>query len=252
MQERLHLDKSKDDPLLAEKIIKLVPKNSRLSFVGLGEPLMPIGQTRTIKILEKRPDISGFIQTNGSFKIKDELAHFIKKKRLEVGISYDTHHTAGQKVPIRIQKELVHGMAMSLSSIPINLSLKKLKEEFPNLNRILIEPLLDKTWDKPFISWEEVFNFCKKIKKEDSSIIIYMEISRHWKESKMIKKAEEGKEVIKNWYKMPGGFYIYLDDYTKTTRIMIDSRILEDSSRAMLPWKDLEDELIPIENFFAN
>ena len=96
MQKRLHLDKTKDNKDIVRKIIKYVPKKSHLNFVGLGEPLIPLGQKRISEILKKRLDIKGFIQTNGSFKINKELISLIKKGRLEIGMSYDAHHIKGK------------------------------------------------------------------------------------------------------------------------------------------------------------
>ena len=254
MQERLFLDNPRNYRNLAEKIIEHAPKNSYLYFVGLGEPTMPIGQKRIIKILESRPDIRGFIQTNGSFKLDEKIINFIKNKRLEVGMSYDDHHIEGQKIPVRIQKEYIQGLAISIKEIPKDFSIKKLKKEFPNIHRIVIEPLLNKIWDNPYLSWDKVAEFCKSIDKEDNSVLIYTEISKGW-EGKAINNVlknikENGKEVLKDWHKVPGGAYYYIEDYRVSPRILTNGKVLQNSMRSSLPWKEIEDELIPLEDYF--
>lgn len=57
--KRLHISSKlkRYDPDLVNKIIKYVPINSRLLFLGLGEPLVLSSQIKILKILNKRKDL---------------------------------------------------------------------------------------------------------------------------------------------------------------------------------------------------
>src|SRR3989338_7405432 len=94
--KRLHVNQRerRDDSKLAEKIIEYAPKDSTLIFVGLGEPTIPYSQERIRKILSERRDLNGFVQTNGSYPLNENIRKLIENRRLEIGLSLDQQHFA--------------------------------------------------------------------------------------------------------------------------------------------------------------
>jgi MoaA/NifB/PqqE/SkfB family radical SAM enzyme len=257
--KRLHVPASEKpvDSHLDEEIIKFVPKNSILLFIGLGEPLIPKIQEKIFNILSKRKDLLGFIQTNGSFKVKEGLVKLIKEKRLSVGISYDEHHfNSGQK--IQIQKELVEAVAIAVSSeTKINESYpNNLVKLFPNVNRILIEPLIDEDNTKITIGWKEIEAilelFAKKLK-----VSIYTEMYLNFINfigfKKYYKQAIVNlKKINENWFYSPKKFHVYVGDAKKSyIRILANGRVIDDFNDVVLSWKELE-KSPKIKEFFSN
>ncbi len=257
VKKRLHGEKPRDNPKIVEEIIQYVPQNSYLGFIGLGEPLMPIGQKRIEEIMTKRKDIQAHIQTNGSFKLNNKLVEFVKEGRLDIGISYDPHHQQTKNYKINIQKDCVIGITVVLSSTPKNFSVKSLKRKFPNLAKILVGPMFDINISitQPIMSWEKVYEFCAEIGDNKEGIIIFLEISKDWEDEpskEIIRKARTGKRILKECYAMPEGFFIYIDEYSKVPRILTNSKVLLAGEKGVLSWKEIENELVSIEKFFKD
>ncbi|MBI2043709.1 radical SAM protein [Candidatus Pacearchaeota archaeon] len=242
--KRLHVNSNerRNDPELVKKIIEHVPYNSTLLFVGLGEPTIPYSQERIGKILHSREDLKGYIQTNGSYPLKEELEGLIKQGRLEVGLSLDQQHFIGGQKKLRIQPEYVESISTIVTDEETQ---SKMPQGFPNLNRILITPLL--VGKKIANSWERLSETVVAYQGISNGVTIYTELPPPVREDniKLFEEAERDLEPLtpEGWRKSKEhGFYVDMEPTTprNSMRILIDGNYINIPILAEGSWQEVD------------
>ncbi len=256
--------RSKDklvDKNLVAKIIKFFPKNSHLLFSGLGEPTIPDAQKKIIEIMKLRKDLTGYIQTNGSFRLSKEIAELIDQSRLKVGLSYDEHHLEGGLKELKIQKDLIDSISISVKNKKFfnENFFRKIEKEFPNLKRILIDPLYSKDFDSCLTSWEDVEEILIKFSKRFKKVTCYAQLFSDCKfleGSGYFNKAK--KKLIpykKNseWFISPKGFLINISRLNDSNhiRILTNGRVMKDLRQLDDSWEEVNATCPLIEEYFA-
>ncbi|MFW6233212.1 MAG: hypothetical protein ACOC3Z_00955 [Nanoarchaeota archaeon] len=264
---RLHIPYSEKriDLKLDEKIIKYVPKNSRLLFVGIGEPLLTDSQKRIKNILDKRDDVTGFVQTNGTQKLIPELIQYVKENRLEIGTSYDEHHEMGGRTQINIQTEFVEALSLTVEKFSQyeKLDFEKLKKTFPNLKRILIDPYLDKDNVSIISEFKEVektiLHFKKNLKNTKIKVYTFLntcffDYPQNLKYCKDLLK--ETIEINKHFRYSKKDYLIAVEDFKQgnNIRILTNGEILTDLNSTFKSWNELDKEKLThnIQNYNFN
>ena len=262
VQKRLHIpfrDKLIDDNL-DYKIIEYVPSYCRLLFLGLGEPTLFKSQEKISNILEKREDLTGFIQTNGTNYLIDSLKQMILDGRLEIGLSYDLHHGLSYE-NLGIQKDLVSSMSICVydkKSLLLE-DFGGLRWKFPNLQTILVDPFIindGKEFKNTFGDVEEVV---LKIREDLPEINIYIQLFKEYLKSfNSIRKfyLDTTSNLIHlkdNWHYSPKDYLVNIEDQNSDDkiRILTNGKVLRDLSKIGYSWEELEGELVDIENWFG-
>ncbi|MFT4311732.1 MAG: radical SAM protein [Candidatus Woesearchaeota archaeon] len=177
VSERLHKDRRSAPENLADLLISHLPENTPTFFIGLGEPANYTSQEQIARILENRPDIQkAHIQTNGSFPLIHGLQDFVKEGILSVGLSYDVHHDAGnnQGFPINLQPEYVHAISSAIGrkeTVDPNLI-----EKFPNLDRIMLMPLVNHRAETLYTSWKNLRDTANETKQLYPKQIVFADL----------------------------------------------------------------------------
>jgi organic radical activating enzyme len=251
--ERLHIKSSKrrNDLELTGKIIEYIPLDSLLLFVGLGEPTIPYSQRRILNILNERPDLKGFIQTNGTYPLMKDITELIENERLEIGLSLDQQHFAGGQKNLKIQPKYVESIATIITDKETSHTLPK---DFPNLDRILISPLFVRK--KIANSWRHLNETCVEYQEmAKNGITIYTEIPPLVREDNIgfFEEAEKDLTSISpdGWRKSrKHGFYVDMEtcENEEDMRVLIDGTYVNDSSLGIEPWKEIDKHSLLIES----
>ena len=254
VSERLHIPNRRNDANLVGKLIEHTPINAHLSFVGLGETTIPESQGRIARVLNQRKDLTGFIQTNGSYQLNPNILNLVDSRRLEFGLSTDYHHLLGGQKPHKIQPEYVFSIATSVENRDQILNYRKI---FPRLNRILVSPMLDKEGVRVMSSWEHVEEMCHEFQKVlGKGVSVYSELPllfRREENEEYFRDAEKALVKTKhlNWMASKKyGFYVdvELPDPSKDTRFLIDGTYVTDVAHALKNWKEVDKHSKPIES----
>lgn len=259
---RLHVDGSEklEDADLVDKLVKYLPKNSRVLFVGLGEPTMIESQEKIIDIFSRRKDLTGFIQTNGCFELRSELVDLVDSGRILVGVSYDFHHlSSGQS--LKIQRELVSSVAIAVGEDDNfdEVRVRKLRGVFPNVDKVLIEPLIVDFGKGIETSWERVEEVASLFVKVLDGVGVYIELFEHfdyWNGFRAYFRDAMGsglERVDETWFKSSRGFYVFVDDVTEDyVRVLANGKVLTDNSKIGCSWGELNKlDMKKIEEFFV-
>jgi hypothetical protein len=262
LQERLFLPKSqrKEDPNLEKKLVKYLPENSILLFVGMGEPTLPPAQESIIRILKEREDCKGFIQSNGTQVLLPEIMELVDENRLEIGVSYDSHHSLGGRKGIEIQNEYVRaGISMAIQESDTLGQLRPF-EAFPHTDYLLLDPFLE--GDTPHTSWQTMERALRYFADRHPEKIVFSQIPslfqinapKYW--SQAVQSFNEAQDLDGMWRKHEEGYSLIIRDVGpgKEIRVLTSGDVLTDLAYVSEPWEKIEmlrgsPYLIPIEEF---
>lgn len=261
---RLHVGKKerRDNPNLPDLLIRYSPLESKLVYIGLGEPTIPKIQEGISKIHSTRKDLIGFIQTNGTHSLNEDILELIRKNRLEIGLSIDTMHLNGGQKYIRIQPNYVSSIATAIKGGDLIINFGEI---FPNLNRVLLAPLLTGDGKEIVPNWDDMERMCVEYKEVlRNNIDVYTEVPalfvgktdnefyRNVLERTIPTQNEEWRISTKH------GFHVNVQSSSnflngnKFIRILSDGRVLEglNLETAIKSWEVVDKYSRPIEEVF--
>ncbi|HLA23609.1 MAG TPA: hypothetical protein VJZ93_03700 [Candidatus Nanoarchaeia archaeon] len=262
---RLHVEKTerRNNPNLSDLIISYSPKEAKIIYIGLGEPTIPIIQKRIAKIHKTRKDLNGFIQTNGTYVLSKDILELIRGRRLEIGLSIDAMHLEGGQNYIKIQPRYVESIATAVSGSSKE-KIFDFGEIFPQLNRVLLAPLLTKDGKEIVPNWGDLERMCVEYQKIlGENIRVYTEVPALFVEKtdnvfyrEVLQKTAPTED--RTWRKSSEyGFYVNIQSPTnsngsKFIRILSDGRVLSglDLEKSIESWDVLDKYSKPIEEVF--
>ena len=237
------------DRHLAQKLIDYVPLGSHLNYVGLGEPTQFASQANIHKIHERRTDLTGHIQTNGSYPILENLLSQIGDGKLTVGLSYDLHHTRGNvhNQGLRIQPHLVNSLSIAVEPQTQTQDLY-FGKTFSQLSHVLVDPLFNAQMQISG-TWDETHKIVRTVQERNPGLRVYTGLHEAWLTQNSV-NAKYFQDAIASglqhiggrWFLHPDRYVVRIEkpDFGGLRRILIDGRVTSDTFDMIKTWSQID------------
>lgn len=241
---------------LVRLLEKDFPEGVGINFIGLGEPTLPRYQRDIYDVLSRRTDLNGFIQSNGSFPLIGDLGNLMEAGRLQIGVSYDLHHSRGNSRGLSVLQQGIQGEYVSGISIAVDSetkleenSAKSILDRFPTLRKVLVEPLHNLSTNEPVVTYEAVRDFTSGLQEQfyDSGkeVAVFTAILphlQHGRNKQFNEDAERDLQHVENeWYvDTQGVMYVLRRDVrspeSRTPRLLTNGLVLDETTFGWLGW----------------